>query len=159
VAAVVAGWQRYASDRPGTANRGRMLLDISWRQPEVTNVALGAQGMDRITVWLASVIVGAAGAVWDRIDEVTQFDWDFVRPAGQRTDPGAILPPRTCAGCGAPYRSDLDDACPYCHAARADTRPGGGSTAPTWWSATNWPDRATAAFSPSRAELCRAASA
>ena len=124
VAAVVAGWQRYAGDRPGTANRGRMLLDVSWRRPEVTNVDLAEQGMDRITVRLASVIVGAAGSGWQRIDEATQFDWEFVRPAGQRTDPGSVLLPRTCARCGGPYHSDLDDACRYCHTARADTQAG-----------------------------------
>jgi hypothetical protein len=124
VAAVVAGWQRYAGDRPGTANRGRMLLDVSWRRPEVTNVDLAEQGMDRITVRLASVIVAAAGSGWHRIDEATQFDWEFVRPAGQRTDPGSVLLPRTCARCGGPYHSDLDDACRYCHTARADTQAG-----------------------------------
>jgi len=124
VAAVVAGWQRYAGDRPGTANRGRMLLDVSWRRPEVTDVVLTEQGMDRITVRLAPVIVGAAQPGWHRIDEVTQFDWEFVRPAGQRTDPGSVLLPRTCARCGGPYHSDLDDACRYCHAARADTQAG-----------------------------------
>jgi predicted lipid-binding transport protein (Tim44 family) len=124
LAAGVAEWQRYAGDRPGATNRGRLVLDISWRQPEVKRVALGDQGMDRITVRLASVIAGAAGPGWQRTDEVTRFDWDFVRPAGQRTDPGAVLLPRTCADCGGPYRSDLDDACPYCHAARPDTQSG-----------------------------------
>jgi hypothetical protein len=101
-----------------------MVLDISWRQPEVKSVALGDQGMDRITVRLALVIAGAAGPGWRRTDEVTRFDWDFVRPAGQRTDPRAVLLPRTCGDCGAPYLSDLDDACPYCHAARPDTQAG-----------------------------------
>jgi hypothetical protein len=124
LAAGVAEWQRYAGDRPGATNRGRMVLDISWRQPEVKRVALGDQGMDRITVRLASVIAGAAGPGWQRTDEVTRFDWDFVRPAGQRTDPRAVLLARTCADCGGPYRSDLDDACPYCHAARPDTQAG-----------------------------------
>jgi hypothetical protein len=124
VASAVAGWQRYAGDRPGATNRGRMVLDISWRRPEVKSVALGDQGMDRITVRLALVIVGAAGPAWQRTDEVTRFDWEFVRPAGQRTDPGAVLLPRTCADCGGPYRSDLDDACPFCHAARPDTQAG-----------------------------------
>jgi hypothetical protein len=124
VATAVAGWQRYAGDRPGATNRGRMVLDISWRRPEVKSVALGDQGMDRITVRLASVIVGAAGPAWQRTDEVTRFDWEFVRPAGQRTDPGAVLLPRACAGCGGPYRSDLDDACPFCHVARPDTQAG-----------------------------------
>jgi predicted lipid-binding transport protein (Tim44 family) len=124
VAAAVAEWRRYAGDRPGATNHGRMVLDISWRQPEVKNVALGDQGMDRITVRLASVIAGAAGPGWQRTDEVTRFDWDFVRPAGQGTDSGAVLLPRTCADCGGPYRSDLDDACPFCHAARPDTQAG-----------------------------------
>jgi hypothetical protein len=124
VAAAIAEWRRYAGDRPGAANRGRMVLDISWRQPEVKGVALGDRGMDRITVRLASVIAGAAGPGWQRTDVVTRFDWDFVRAAGQRTDPGAVLLPRTCADCGGPYRSDLDDSCPYCHAARPDTQAG-----------------------------------
>ena len=124
VAAAIAEWRRYAGDRPGAANRGRMVLDISWRQPAVKNVVLGDQGMDRITVRLALVIAGAAGPGWQRTNEVTRFDWDFVRAAGQRTDPGAVLLPRICADCGGPYRSDLDDACPYCHTARPDTQAG-----------------------------------
>jgi hypothetical protein len=124
VAAIVANWQRYAGDRPGTANRGRMVLDISWRRPEVTNVVLAEQGMDRITVRLASLTVVVPGPGWGRIDEATQFDWEFVRPAGQRTDPGSVMLPRTCARCGGPYHSDLDDACRYCHTARADSQAG-----------------------------------
>jgi hypothetical protein len=124
VAAGVAGWQRYAGDRPGTANRGRMLLDVSWRRPVVTNVDLAGPGGDRITVRLASVVVAAAQPGWHRIDQATQFDWEFVRPAGQRTDPASVLLSRTCARCGGPYHSDLDDACRYCHAARADTQAG-----------------------------------
>jgi hypothetical protein len=124
VAAIVANWQRYAGDRPGTANRGRMVLDISWRRPEVTNVALGEQGMDRITVRLASLTVVVPGPGWRQIDEATQFDWEFVRPAGQRTDPGSVMLPRTCARCGGPYHSDLDDVCRYCQTARADSQAG-----------------------------------
>jgi len=53
-----------------------------------------------------------------------QLDWEFVRPAGHRTDPEAVLLPRTCASCGGPYRSEFDDACPYCHAPRADSQAG-----------------------------------
>jgi hypothetical protein len=124
VAALVAGWKRYAGDRPGTANRGRMLLDVSWRQPEVTNVSLGEQGTDRITVRLSSVITGAAQPGWHPVSETTRFDWEFVRPAAQRTDPAAVLLPRICATCGGPYRSDLDDACPHCRTARPDTQAG-----------------------------------
>jgi hypothetical protein len=124
VAAVVAGWQRYAGDRPGTANRGRLLLDVSWRQPQVTDVSLGELGTDRITVRLSSAIAGAAQPGWHPVNEMTLLDWEFVRPAGQRTDPGAVLLPRTCATCGGPYHSDLDDACPHCRAPRPDTQAG-----------------------------------
>jgi len=111
--------ERRCAERPvpamrrGPAGRGGRKLCV-----------LPGPGMDRITVRLASVIAGAAGPGWQRTDGVTRFDWDFVRPAGQRTDPRAVLLPRTCADCGGPYRSDLDDACPYCHAARPDTEAG-----------------------------------
>ena len=122
VAAVVAEWRRYAGPRPGTANRGRLLLDVSWRQPEVTNVSLGEQ--DRITVRLSSAIIGAAQPGWHPVNETTRLDWEFVRPRGRRTDPAAVLLPRTCATCGGPYHSDLDDACPHCRTARPDTHAG-----------------------------------
>jgi hypothetical protein len=124
VAAVVAGWKRYAGDRPGTANRGRLLLDVSWRQPVLTNVSLGERGADRITVRLSSVITGAAQPGWHPVNEATRLDWEFVRPTGQRTDPAAVLLPRTCATCGSPYHSDLDDACPHCRTARPGTQAG-----------------------------------
>jgi hypothetical protein len=42
----------------------------------------------------------------------------FVRPAGTLTDPAAALADRTCAACGATYRSELATACQYCGAAR-----------------------------------------
>jgi hypothetical protein len=91
---------------------------------EVTNVSLGEQGADRITVRLSSAIIGAAQPGWHPVNEVTRLDWDFVRPTGQRTDPGAVLLPRTCANCGSPYHSDLDDACPHCRTGRPDTHAG-----------------------------------
>jgi hypothetical protein len=124
VAAIVAGWKRHAGTRPGTANRGRLLLDVSWRQPEVTNVSLGERGADRIAVRLSSAIIGAAQPDWHPVNEATRLDWEFVRPEGQRTDPAAVLLPRTCATCGGPYHSDLDDACPHCRTARPDTQAG-----------------------------------
>jgi hypothetical protein len=124
VAAVVTGWKNYAGARPGTANRGRLLLDVSWRQPEVTNVSLGEQGTDRITVRLSSVITGAAQPGWHPVTEATRLDWEFVRPACQHTDPAAVLLPRSCPTCGGPYHSDLDDACPYCRTPRPDTQAG-----------------------------------
>lgn len=122
VTALIAEWERYAGSRLGTANRGRLLLDVSWREPEVTSVSLG--GQDRITVRLSSAIIGAAQPGWHPINEATRLDWEFVRPSGQRTDPAAVLLPRTCASCGGPYRSDLDEACPHCRTPRPGTRAG-----------------------------------
>lgn len=78
VADSIAQWKRYAGGRSGTTNQGRVLLDVSWRQPEVTEVALGEQGMDRITVRLGSVIIGAIRQSWRPLEAATLLDWDFV---------------------------------------------------------------------------------
>jgi hypothetical protein len=120
----VASWRRHAGARPGSTNQGRVLLDVSWREPQVWNVTLGEQGMDRITVRLAAVMIGAIRHGWQRLEAATHADWEFVRPAGQQTDTGAVMVPRTCHRCGGPYRSDLDDTCPHCGAARPDTQAG-----------------------------------
>ncbi len=125
----IAKRDRYLRDHPETANSGRLILDVSWREPAVQEVALGERGMDRITVRLASVfivvmLIPATHPTSIRVDAATQLDWDFVRPAGSKTDPEAVLQPRTCASCGAPYRSEVDDACAYCHAPRADAQAG-----------------------------------
>ncbi len=53
LAAGIAEWRRYASGRPGPANQGRVLLEASWREPEVRDVVLGEQGIDRIPCGLA----------------------------------------------------------------------------------------------------------
>jgi hypothetical protein len=90
----------------------------------VQEVVLGQRGVDRITVRLASVFIGAAMPGWYRVDSATELDWDFVRPASSKTDPGAVLQPRACARRGAPYRSEVDDACAYCHTPRADAQAG-----------------------------------
>jgi hypothetical protein len=47
-----------------------------------------------------------------------RYDLDFVRPAGTRTDPGAALASRTCAACGAAYRSEFAVECAHCRAER-----------------------------------------
>ncbi len=47
-----------------------------------------------------------------------RYDLDFTRPAGARTDPAAALASRTCAACGAAYRSDLAAHCAHCRAER-----------------------------------------
>jgi len=89
LAAGIAEWRRYASGRPSPANQGRVLLEASWREPEVRDVVLGEQGIDRITVRLGSVMVGAIRASWQRLegaepgwqrlDGATQLDWDLGR--------------------------------------------------------------------------------
>jgi hypothetical protein len=114
---------------PQGANSGKLILDVSWREPTVQAVALGDHGMDRITVRLASVfivvlLIPSTPPRSMRIDAATELDWDFVRPAGSKTDPEAVLQPRACASCGASYRSEVDDACAYCHAPRADAQAG-----------------------------------
>ena len=47
-----------------------------------------------------------------------RYDLDFARQAGARTDPAAALASRTCAACGAAYRSDLAAHCAHCRAER-----------------------------------------
>jgi hypothetical protein len=117
----IAQRQRYARKQPRS---GVMILDVSWRQPTLRSVVLGERGLDRITVRLASVAVVAIAPGRNRTHIATQFDWDFVRPTGQKTDPGTVLISPACANCGAPFRSQLEDACAYCHAPRADAQAG-----------------------------------
>ncbi|HTZ27921.1 MAG TPA: hypothetical protein VMC83_28250 [Streptosporangiaceae bacterium] len=119
----IAQHERLLRKHPESARSSVLTLDVSWRQPVVQAVALGERGVDRITVRLASVFIGL-GPDRKRVDMATQLDWDFVRPASTKTDPGAVLQPRTCASCGAPYRSEMDGACAYCHAPRADAQAG-----------------------------------
>jgi hypothetical protein len=113
-----------AKKHPDRPSGTFVTLDVSWRQPVVQEVALGQRGVDRITVRLASVFIGARLPGWCRVDSATELDWDFVRPAGSKTDPGAVLQPRTCAKCGGPYRSEMDTVCAYCHTPRADAQAG-----------------------------------
>ena len=128
IAEAIAKRNRQARDAKG-ANSGKLILDVSWREPAVQAVAHGDHGVDRITVRLASVfivvlLIPSTRPRSIRVDAATELDWDFVRPAGSKTDPEAVLQPRTCASCGAPYRSEADDACAYCHAPRADAQAG-----------------------------------
>jgi hypothetical protein len=43
-----------------------------------------------------------------------RYDLEFARPAEARTDPAAALASRTCAACGATYRSELSGRCEHC---------------------------------------------
>jgi hypothetical protein len=121
VVQTLAQRQRYARKQPRS---GVVILDVGWRQPTLQSVALGEKGLDRITVRLASVAVVAIAPGRHRTHMATQFDWDFVRPTDQKTDPGTVLMSPACANCGAPFRSQLEDACAYCHAPRADAQAG-----------------------------------
>jgi hypothetical protein len=128
IAEAIAKRSRQPRD-PQEANSGKLILDVSWREPAVQAVALGDHGVDRITVRLASVfivvmLIPSTTPRSMRIDAATELDWDFIRPAGSKTDPAAVLQPRTCASCGAAFRSEVDDACAYCHAPRADAQAG-----------------------------------
>jgi hypothetical protein len=78
LAAGMAEWQRYAGDRPGATNRGRMVLDISWRQPELKDVALDRRG-------------GGAGLAADRRGYAVRLG---LRPArGPNDRPGSRVAP------------------------------------------------------------------
>jgi hypothetical protein len=46
------------------------------------------------------------------------YDLTFARPAGSRTAPAAALSDRTCATCGATYRSEMAIACDHCRSER-----------------------------------------
>jgi hypothetical protein len=113
-----------AKKHPDWPKSSSVILDVSWRQPVVQDVTLGPHGVDRITVRLASVFIGATMPGWGRADSATELDWDFVRPTGSTTDPGAVLQRRTCAKCGGPYHSEMDTVCGYCHTPRADAQAG-----------------------------------
>lgn len=47
-----------------------------------------------------------------------QYDLAFARPGDARTDPAASVASRTCARCGATYRSEFTTQCEHCHAVR-----------------------------------------
>jgi hypothetical protein len=62
----------------------------------------------------------AAQAASDRVQQVSwlsakgRYDLMFVRSGNASTDPGTALADRTCAVCGAAYRSELAVACSHC---------------------------------------------
>jgi hypothetical protein len=61
---------------------------------------------------------GTGGSELSWVSWAGRFDLDFTRPGGARTDPAAALASRTCAVCGAAYRSDLAVQCGHCGAGR-----------------------------------------
>lgn len=76
---------------------------------------------------LPALAASFGAAVGERLSDATapswlswagQYDLAFIRPGGTRTDPGVALASRTCATCGATYRSELATACANCKAPR-----------------------------------------
>ena len=77
---------------------------------------------------LVSVAASVGGAMAARMNDAPvdvswvsgtgRFDLTFVRPAGARTDPSAVLASRACTACGAAYRSEFAVACSHCGAER-----------------------------------------
>ncbi len=134
---MVAGWQRYAGDRPGTANRGRMLLDVSWRGPEVTNVALTEHGMDRIRVRLAAVIVVTAQPGWHRIDKATSSTGSSCDPRDNGQIPGPCCS-GTCGRCGGRTIPPSTTRAVTATLPALTRRPAGASTVTTWSSASSF---------------------
>jgi hypothetical protein len=73
---------------------------------------------------LAASFGGVVGEHATRTSEVSwlswagQYDLAFTRPGGSATDPSAALASRTCARCGATYRSEFTTACEHCGAQR-----------------------------------------
>jgi hypothetical protein len=96
--------------------------------------AVVAPGAERQTAMasaasLRSLAVGFGGAMTeqmnnDRVPGLSWLSWAgkydllFARPADARTDPRSAISNRTCARCGATYRSELAARCAHCHAER-----------------------------------------
>jgi hypothetical protein len=66
-----------------------------------------------------------------RIGTEGWYDFGFTRSVQARSSPGDGTAERRCATCGAPYRSDLDLACPNCRAERS-TPEGGWKLDRSW---------------------------
>ena len=112
----MAGCEHYEGERSGATNRGRRLLDVSWRRPEIRDVSIGENEVERLTVRLASAFVGAVrpGRRPDRRCVATRLV--FSTADGQKKDPYAVFLRRTCSTCRSPYRSVFEDVGPDCHA-------------------------------------------
>jgi hypothetical protein len=112
---------------PGPPQRAR--VRVSFSQLAVVIVAGAAAQTAMASATSLTSLAGSFGQVMhQRMDGApTSLDWlswdgqydlDFTRPAGSRTDPNAALASRTCTTCGRAYRSELATACEYCRAER-----------------------------------------
>jgi hypothetical protein len=114
---------------PGDGGQQRARVRVSFSQL-LAVVAPGAATQTAMAsaTSLPSLAASFGGAVGERLNNPVaglswlsgagRYDLDFVRPADTQTDPGAALASRTCAACGAAYRSEFAVACAHCRAER-----------------------------------------
>jgi hypothetical protein len=106
----------------------RALVRVSFYELRAL-IAPGAQATTAMAsaTSLTSLASSFGGVVSGGIDGVPapswlssagRYDLAFVRPGGTQTDQGASVASRTCAVCGATYRSELATACEHCQAPR-----------------------------------------
>jgi hypothetical protein len=114
----------------GPQQRARVRVSFSQLRVVVAPGAAGQVAMATATS-LGSLASGLGGAMGQRMTSdngstpgvswlswAGQYDLTFTRPGGTRTDPGATLASRTCARCGATYRSEFTTVCEHCQAGR-----------------------------------------
>jgi hypothetical protein len=112
---------------PGPPQRARVRVSFSQLAAVIMAGAAAQTAMASATS-LTSLAGSFGQAMHERMDGAPasldwlswdgQYDLDFTRPAGSRTDPDAALASRTCLSCGQTYRSELATACDYCRAER-----------------------------------------
>jgi hypothetical protein len=107
----------------------RACIRVSFSQLRAV-VAPGAQGQTAMAsaTSLSSLAVSFGGAMGKQMNNSVaglswlswagQYDLVFTRPPRSRTDPRAAIANRTCANCGATYRSELATTCAHCEADR-----------------------------------------
>jgi hypothetical protein len=107
----------------------RACIRVSFSQLRAV-VAPGAQGQTAMAsaTSLSSLAVSFGGAMGKQMNNSVaglswlswagQYDLVFTRPPRSRTDPRAAIANRTCANCGATYRSELATTCAHCKADR-----------------------------------------
>ena len=95
--------------------------DVSRADEVEAAVAAASDALGTIT--LVANVAGGSGAGFGLGPLITLDEAEF-RHVLEVNVIGTWLVARACASCGAPFRSQLEDACPYCHAPRADAQAG-----------------------------------
>jgi hypothetical protein len=87
---------------------------------QATTAMASASSLTSLATSFGGVISGGIDGVpapsW--LSSAGRYDLVFVRPGGTQTDQGASVASRTCAVCGATYRSELATTCSHCRAPR-----------------------------------------